>query len=311
MSITPIKSLQRRLPEAGRIRTGIKGAKGQPMRIPTFRFTSSDEAAIGQIAAEYGGTPDTWDAPGGDRFQVITEAAEIAIALPPDPLGGTPIYERWSGGGCERRCDGEQCQIFERGPDGPEPTEVACLCGREGEMTCVPKTRLSVILPEVRFGGLWRYESSSWNVAQEMPGFVEAIEQLQARGITVARMRLEERTSKRGGQTRRFQVPVLALDATAQELAAGAASLGSGAVQIATPVREIEAASDAEPVSDSTWERVKQRCSEISEQRCREIAAAEGIDLRRGEMTEEQAVQFLLASNDEPIEAEIITQENY
>ena len=317
--VTPINNLARRLPEAGRIRTGVKGLKGQPMRIPNFRFTSSDEKAIEQIAALYGGSPEIWDAPGGDRFQVISEASEISVALPPDPLGGTPIYERWSGGGCERRCDGISCQIFERGPDGPEPTEVACLCEAEGEMSCVPKTRLSVILPEIRFGGLWRYESSGWSVAQEMPGFVEAIQEMQHRGITVAKLRLEERVSKRGGQTRRFQVPVLGLDASALQLASGLAGLGSisTSAAIAAVGPALQAASRealegeeqaAEPVSDRTWERVKARCQEIGEDRCREIAADLSTPLRRG-MSEGEAIAFLLETNNEPIEAEIIEED--
>lgn len=320
--VTPIKLLNRRLPEAGRIRTGAKTATGAPTTLPTFRFTSSDQQAIAEIARLYGGTPGEWDAKGGDRFEVITEASEIRIAIPPDPLGGTPIYEAWKGGGCERRCDGVTCVIHQQGPDGPEPVEVPCLCEQEDEMLCKPKTRLSVILPDIRFGGTWRFESGSWNVAEEMPGFVEMIEDLQARGITVARLRMEERVKKTPGKrTRRFKIPVLALDATADQLAAGAGRLGSlgpAAVGEIGPAEDDASVrvtipddiTDEPGISDSTWARLSARCKEIGEERCREVAAEMGLLLRRG-MTEEQAVRFLLATNDEPVLAQIIEGEDY
>lgn len=227
--VVPIANLHRRLPEAGRLRTGVqaktRSGKTAPKAIQTWRMTSHDQEAIEQVAAIYGGTPQPWSgAPTPGQWEVVTEAAELSIVLPPDPLGGTPVYEAWSGGGCQRRCDGVTCQTPTSGPDGTELTDVPCMCVAKGEMVCTPHTRLSVILPDVRFGGTWRYESAtSWNVAQELPGMVDLIQSLQERGLTRALLAIEHRKSVSAGQTKKFTIPVLRVADSLNQLAAGAA----------------------------------------------------------------------------------------
>ena len=230
-AVVPIANMTRRIPEAGRIRTGMKtktsGGKERPTAIPEFRFTSHDTAALEAIASMYGGTVQPWSDPkaADGQWEVITEATEIRIVLPPDPLGGTPIYELWGGGGCERRCDGLTAQVLTQGPDGLEPTEVPCLCDAKGEMSCNVVTRLSVMLPEVNFAGVWRLDTKSWNAAQELPGMVDMIQSMQAQGLTYATLSLRHRRTTRGGQTRKFIIPVLGLPASIEQLAAGQARL--------------------------------------------------------------------------------------
>jgi hypothetical protein len=225
--IVPIADMHRRLPELGRIRTGVKTEKAM-RALSSFRFTSSDKTALDQIAGHYGGKVKPWsDAKVADgQFEVVTEAAEIQVALPPDPLGGTPVYELWSGGGCERRCNGILCETWVKGPEGPEITDQPCVCDAQGSMDCDPKTRLSVILPNVRGIGTWRLETKSWNAAVELPGMVELIQSLQAKGITRATLRLEHKRSVRAGDTRKFIVPVLGLDESVEALVAGDAAIG-------------------------------------------------------------------------------------
>lgn len=227
-AIVPIRELNRRIPEAGRIRIGVK-TKNAMKAIDTFRFTSQDREAVEQIAKVYGGEVKPWSDPKASpgQFEVITQANEIAVVLPPEPLGGTPIYEQWSGGGCQRRCDGLTCTVIQQGPDGAEPVEVPCMCAANETMACEPHTRLSVVLPDVRFTGVWRLDSKSWNVAQEMPGFVDMIQALQERGLVRAVLRLEHRTTVSLGQTKRFVVPVLGVSESMDAIAAGAASVGS------------------------------------------------------------------------------------
>lgn len=226
--IVPIANLQRRIPEAGRIRTGRKEGN-RPVAIGEFRFTSHDQAALDQIAAMYGGTVRPWSDPKAaeGQWEVITDAPHIRVILPPDALGGTPIYEMWGGGGCERRCDGVTCEITERGPDGPEPTDVSCICVAKGEMACKVITRLSVILPEIKFAGVWRLDTKSWNAAAELPGMVDLIRDQMAKGLPYATLALKHRRSVQAGQTRRFLVPVLGVDASIEELASGAATVGT------------------------------------------------------------------------------------
>jgi len=294
MSVTPIADLGRRLPQGGRIRTGVKGPNGYPERLKTFRFTSADEKAIHQIRDLYGGQVTEWDSKAGDRFQVISGASEISIALPPDPLSGTPIYEQCSGGGIERRCDGAACEITEAGPDGGERVSVPCLCDRQRVLLCKPKTRLSVILPDIRFNGVWRYESGSWDVAREMPGFVDMIGALQARGITTAKLRLEERIRKsrdKNGKpkTFRFMIPVLALDATPEQIASGGAALGQRLPELPTGATAIGSGE----VTDLTWERLTVGCRAIGADSARALAAALEIpSMVRKDLTETVALRL-------------------
>lgn len=245
-AVVPIRSLATRLPDAGRIRIGIKvptsNGKSRPEKLRQFRFTSQDRTAVDQVAAIYGGEVKPWSDPKAAKgqFEVVTTSTEIRIALPPDPLGGTPIYEMWSGGGCQRRCDGETCEMLTNGQDGLELNQVDCLCAAKGEMTCSVMTRLSVLLPEIRFVGVWRIDTKSWNAAQELPGMVELIRGLQDKGIVRGLLRVEWRRQVLAGQTREFAVPTLGIDETLNELAAGHARMGALA-QASAPVAEIGA----------------------------------------------------------------------
>ena len=225
----PIAQIGRRLPELGRVKDGVKvPGKGQPKAIDTLRFTSQDPTALAQVAAFLGGEVVPYKDPkSDDTHELITPAAETPVILPPDPLGDTPMYELYSGGGRERWCDGVTCEMWRKGPDGPEPYEVACLCAEAGELACKPTVHLSVILPYTRLGGVWRWTTHSHNAALELPGMVDAIQAMQARGLTRATLRVERRTQVLAGVTRKFVVPVLGVDATADELASGQATLGS------------------------------------------------------------------------------------
>lgn len=234
----PIKNLQRRLPELGRVKDGVKVAgKGQPKAIDTLRFTSQDPKALEQVAAELGGEVKAYSDPKStDTHELITPVAECRVILPPDPLGGTPMYEHYTGGGRERWCDGETCEMWRKGADGPEPYEKPCLCAAAGELTCKPTVHLSVILPFTRLGGTWRWTTHSHNAAQELPAMVDAIQSLQAKGLTRGVLRIDSRTQTIAGVTRHFKVPVLGVDATADELASGRATFGALGAGAPTPI---------------------------------------------------------------------------
>lgn len=237
----PLNNLRRRIPEAGRLRMGVK--TGRAMKaIDTWRFTSHDKVALEQIADLYGGAVKAWSDPKAaeGQFEVITDASEIRIVLPPEPLSG-PVYELWSGGGCERRCDGEHCETMQRGPEGPEPVEVPCLCSAAGALSCDVKTRLSVLLPEIRFAGVWRLDTKSWNAAQELPGMVELVQSQQGNGLSYAVLAIKPRRTVTNGQTKRFLVPQLGIPQSLEELAAGMTRLG------ALPATEAPALEAGEP----------------------------------------------------------------
>tara|TARA_Y100001951_G_C11230477_1_gene234299 strand:- start:75 stop:902 length:828 start_codon:yes stop_codon:yes gene_type:complete len=217
--IVPLKNLGR-APEHGRIRLGVKTERAMKS-LDTFRFTSPDKSAIEQIATIYGGRVESWTPPRTkqEQWEVITTANELRVYLPPHSID--VWYEAWSGGGCQRRCDGVTAEVPLKTPDGMDIDSVPCPCGTEETMICAPYTRLRVILPDVRFGGVWRLESKGWNAANEMPGMASMLEQMQSIGLAECRLILEKRSKVSGGQTRHFVVPRLAMDASPEEIMEG------------------------------------------------------------------------------------------
>ncbi|MEU8756270.1 hypothetical protein AB0C88_37860 [Streptomyces chartreusis] len=212
----PILTLQQRLRELGRIRIGQKvaTAKGgtRPAKLDRFRLTSPSKELLDRVAARYGGTVAPWTPEGGaGQFEVITETTRIPIHVPPQPV--SQYFELWSGGGCQRRCDG----VTELLKDRP------CICGPDPEQRqCKPTTRLNVVLSEIEGVGVWRLESHGYYAALELPGVAELL--AQTGGYVEAFLGLEQRTAKRDGKTRHWMVPTIDLAVTPAALMAGAAS---------------------------------------------------------------------------------------
>ncbi len=261
-----MNDMTRRMPEAGRIRTGIRS--GNAMKaINSFRFTSLDHTAIDEIAVLYGGDVKPWKSDKGvDQWEVITKSNEIRIILPPNPLGGTPVYEFWTKGGCQRRCDGTTCIIQVKGPDGWEPDDVDCLCRKENKLTCNPTVRLNVLLPDVKFGGTWRLDTHSWNAAQEMPGMVDMVSELQSRGLPSALLALEPRVSVANGQTKKFVVPVIRMSVTPEGMMnpeLGASSQLAIAAPNDEEVAEVELLDDVDPELEAALFDFNSECDEL------------------------------------------------
>lgn len=220
----PILSLQRRARELGRIRIGqvTKGANGKvrPSKLDTFRLTSHSQALIAKVAELYGGTAVRWTPQGGgpDGWEVVTESTRLPVLVPPQPV--SQYFELWAGSGCTRRCDGETELLS----DSP------CKCSPEAdERECKPTTRLNVILRDVEGIGVWRLESKGYSAAAELPDVADFL--AQSRGYIEGFLSLEERVSKKDGQTRRFMVPTIEVNVTPSQLMAG-----HGAQQLAGPV---------------------------------------------------------------------------
>jgi hypothetical protein len=239
-SPTPIASTQHRLPQSGRIRTGVKGGRQGRKSINTFRVTSPDPELLEPVAQRYGGEIKPWnDDKSGDHFEVITRSSKMQVILPPDPL--TEWYELWKGDrGLLRRCDGESCELATQSPDGPEIQRVDCICARKEVLDCRYKLRLNVLLPEVATLGTWRLDTSSRYAREEIPGVVDLIEMAQGRGLYNAVLRLEQRTLP----GKRFNVPVLDPGVSVESLLAGESRLHALPVT-PSPVGEL-AAGDGE-----------------------------------------------------------------
>ena len=209
----PIVDLQRRLHEVGRIRIGqlVPTDRGtRPARLDTFRVTSQDRRALESVALLYGGTVQRWQAaPVGEQWEVITEAAELRVAIPPERMALSQWMELWSGGGCIRRCDGVR-------QDNDEPCVCAQLDGDDPAPRCSRHTRLSLMLADLATSGLWRLDTQGFYASVELAGSFE-LSQLVAAGtgrvLLPGWLRLEQREIRRPGeQVKRFAVPVLDLE---------------------------------------------------------------------------------------------------
>lgn len=233
-----IIDLQRRLAEAGRIRIGQQVESGngrkRPEKLTTFRLTSSDRTRIEQAAQLFGGTPTQWEAPAGPQWEVVTTTDSLNVIVPPADMSFSQHYELWSGGGCQRRCDGRYESI----------TEGPCVCDPD-KRECTIHTRLSVMLRDLPGLGVWRIDTSGYYAAVELQGAVEVVQLAAGRGqMLPARLRLEQRMVKRIGQgTRRFAVPVLDVEISPGQLLGTAAPLPlvepvrDATVQIEEPAR--------------------------------------------------------------------------
>lgn len=204
----PLLDIQRRMRELGRIRTGVQAPTGngrkRPAKLEHFRLTSPSRDLIEAAASVYGGEARPWDG----QWEVVTDSDAIDVVIPP----GQSIsqwYEMWSGGGCQRRCDGRTNVLTDTPcacPADPAERREAAANGQ----ACKPTTRLNVILPDIPDLGVWRLESHGYYAASELSGTVEVLE--SAGRLLPARLRLEQREVKRPGKpASRFAVPVLEL----------------------------------------------------------------------------------------------------
>lgn len=225
----PIKDLQHKLRELGRIRLGDRsGTRGAPKRLETFRFTSANKTLIAAIAEKYGGDVEAWDdSPRGREWQVTSAAAEIDILVPPGIVNNPDQwYELWSGGGLQRRCDGETEQVQMRSCICPSDTEDRLALAKQGG-ACDAITRLWLMLPGIAGIGTWRLETGSFYAAQELGGVTQMLGLAAARNLAIeAVLRIEPRTIKRPNQSvHRFSVPVIDARVPIDAFMAGATAI--------------------------------------------------------------------------------------
>lgn len=203
----PIRRLERRLREVGRIRLGHRrNGNGAPVKGETFRLTSQAQNLIEAAAGIWGGEPRRWDgAPVGVQWELLTDAAELRVVVPPD-RSFSQWMETWSGGGCQIRCD-TVTNVLNDTPCSNDDPDGECPAG------CKHTTRLNVLLPDLPDLGVWRLETHGYYAATELGSTAALLQSATASGRLVeATLRLETREIKRPGQpTMRFPVPALGI----------------------------------------------------------------------------------------------------
>lgn len=217
-----IVDIQRRFRQLGRIRAGAqeanKSGKGtHPVKLDRFRLTSPWQHLIEQAADVYGGTATPWHNPGtkADEWEVRVETEALPVVVPPGQVFDQ-WYELWTGGGCQRRCDGVTQVLVDRPCQCPEdPLERQEQAGKGA--ACKPTTRLRLMLPDVADVGIWLLESHGFHAAAELGGAAGLVEAATRQGAMIpADLRLAFREgSRRPGQQRRtFYVPALSFRGT-------------------------------------------------------------------------------------------------
>lgn len=243
----PIIDIQRQLVELGRIRTGDQveftdgtgQTKLRPRKLETFRLTSPSRNLIEAAAAAYGGEVQAWL----EQWQVVVTADSLPVMLPPGQ-GLSQWYEQWSGGGCQRRCDGAQQVLVDEPCACPADKAERAQLASKGQ-ACKPTTRVNLILPDLPGLGVWRLESHGYYAAVELAGAAEYLSMATAAGHRIpARLRLVQRQMKRPAigrdgkptvQTRKFAVPTIDLDIRISDLLAGELAVGGAAATPALP----------------------------------------------------------------------------
>lgn len=224
----PIIDLQMRQRELGRIRMGHKVGGKRPEKLERFRFTSASKDLIEAVAALYGGECKAWGNDGAAQFEVYTQVNRVPILLPPQPI--SQWYEMWSGGGCQRRCDGKTNVLKDEPCLCPsDPLDRAELASKG--QACKPTTRLNVMLRDVPGIGVWRLESHGFHSAVELPMVAEFLAQATEAGTYLpAELALQPRSSKRPGEgTKQWMVPVIEVGATLRQIMSGEVEgLGAG-----------------------------------------------------------------------------------
>ncbi len=234
--MSPLLDLQRQLRRLGKLRMGrvveATNAKGEaytrPAKLDTWRVTSPSREIIDGIAEVYGGTVEAWASPDGDQWEVLTDAATVDVIVPPGDNALTQWNELWSGGGCQRRCDGYTETL----------TGKACLCPADADQrrelaqkgkACKPTSRLIVIVPAAPDLGAFMVESHGYYAAVELAGTFEILRMAAPRGALLrARLRIDQRHRIVDGKTTRWAVPVLETPG----LSLGNLSTGGGALSL-------------------------------------------------------------------------------
>lgn len=207
--MSPIREVQERYRELGRLRMGEKGEKNQPVRLDTWRLTSPSKALLEAARDLWGGEVDVWNGSPteGEQFQLTTDRSSLPVLVPPQDIDSHQFYELWHASGIKRRCDGELDFV----------TNKPCPCNLLAERECKPTTHVKFFLPDIPDIGTWRLVTHGWNAAAELAQTMRMIHLMFPTTAVVGDLAIESRTSKGQNpktlkpETHHFVVPVLRL----------------------------------------------------------------------------------------------------
>ena len=191
-----IRSLPKKASELGRIRIGDlepnkKGGGTHPRKLENFRLTSNNKPLLHLAANLYGGEVQAWpEAPTTGQWQLYTTTNSLDVLIP--TFSAISIsYEVWSGGGCQRRCNGE---IITHCPLDEDQVGRECVCPEDeqerGDLAkdsraCARILRLNVIMPDLPGTGVWRLETKGFYATAELLGTLDMLKQAGAEHMMI------------------------------------------------------------------------------------------------------------------------------
>jgi type III secretion system FlhB-like substrate exporter len=194
--------------ESGRIRFGNKKLNDKGKEVPNKLthplLTSPDRDLIDAVAATHGTVISAW--PGGEGQWQTEVHGDLDILVPVAPEPVSQWWERWSGGGCMRRCDGITDQI----------NDAPCDCDKTADKrACSATTRITVLLPETG-DARWRIETKSLYAAIELPAALEKAVGEKTGEVIPAVLSVEQRNGKKG----KVPVPVIRISKSGASVSA-------------------------------------------------------------------------------------------
>lgn len=284
-----IKDLQRRGRQIGEIRLGevIRPASGKPYpsKLSSFRLTTKSPQTAQAVAQLLGGQARHIELLNGNKtWEVLTDATELPVMVPPGDNVISQFYEMWTAAGCARRCDGEIEQLSQEPCKCPSDSAMRSNLAKSGG-ACKPITRVNVMLPDLPDLGVWLLSSTGWNAANELGGAAEVLAAARNQGVIIpATLRLEQRTTRKVGQKpNHFVVPVLEIRASLRqmtELQAGdiAGALPEARPQVAAigagPQLPVQPVDDDEPIdAEIVDDDIQEAIGRLGEPARRELVA--------------------------------------
>lgn len=186
----PIVDLQPQLPTAFRLRLGTTekatSQAGKEFDRPKhlggqLRATSPVRSVVDSIQEAYGGEGVIeWAREGGREWSTLLPARPLRVILVP----GSSLsqwWEHWSGGTCDRRCDGVTDHL----------RNCPCTCPPVEERTdrqhhCTPKSRITLILPRMNMLCAGRLDTGSRIAAASLAGTMAASAMLLDSGVLLS-----------------------------------------------------------------------------------------------------------------------------
>jgi len=190
----------------GRFRSGMQ-LGGRPVALTEWRVTSGDPEVMKRISELYTGDVESWETTTEENLQVITNISSVNVDLTAVNAGLT----LWGRGTTPiRSCDGRSQR---------DDNDTPCVCpsdlkehkaaARAGT-ACTPSIRLLFRLQDAPDLGIWKFQSSSWALAEAINPIEEAV---KASDVPLAAtVRLEEVSwENKAGEKRQFTKPIVEL----------------------------------------------------------------------------------------------------